>query len=336
MKIFITGICGFIGSNIAEYYAKKDYDIFGIDNFSREGVEKNHRYLIEKYHNIRIYNTDIRDYDMLVVLFRSLPYLDVVFHCAGQVAVTTSMTNPKEDFEVNALGSFNLLEAIRQSGQKPTLIYTSTNKVYGDNVNTMDIELAGTHYSFNFKYGIDEFLMIDHTSHSPYGVSKLSADLLFQEYGYTYGFKVGVFRMSCIYGPRQLGCEDQGWVYHFINSVINDKTINIYGDGKQIRDILYISDLIEAFDKFIHSDCKTEVFNMGGGKENTISLLELISFLETELDKKIDIKYHNWRPSDQKVYISDISKVSEILKWKPMISPHQGIRKVIEFIKNTV
>ena len=278
---------------------------------------------------------DLKDYRNILSFFKSNPNIDVVFHAAAQTAVTTSITDPKEDFENNIIGSFNLLEAIRESGQKPTLIYTSTNKVFGANIDYCGIQKEENRYRFNLNYekGIKEDFPIDHTSHSPYGISKLSADLYFQEYGYQYGFRVGVFRMSCIYGIRQLGCEDQGWVFHFIKSAIKDKTINIFGDGKQVRDVLYVSDLVEAFDLFIKSDLHHSVFNIGGGKDNTLSLLELIELLEIKLFKEIKIEYHDWRSSDQKVYISDISKVSNLLNWSPKISPIEGIGMVLESLK---
>lgn len=335
-SIFISGICGFIGSNIAEFYAKQDHDVIGVDNFSRSGVVDNHKYLIRNYPNITIYQQDLRDYKNLLMLFKSIPKIDIVIHTAAQTAVTISIKNPKEDFENNVIGSFNLLEAIRESGQKPTLIYCSTNKVYGTNIDYCGIQKEENRYRFNLNYkkGIKEDFPIDHTSHSPYGISKLSADLYFQEWGYQYGFKVGVFRCSCIYGMRQKGSENQGWVFHFIKFAIKNKTINIFGDGKQVRDVLYISDLIQAFDSFINSDLQNEVFNIGGGSENTLSLLELIEILEIKLFKDIKVEYHNWRSSDQKVYISDISKAQKELGFIPEVSPIQGIEMVLEYLKN--
>jgi len=339
MRIFITGIIGFVGSHIAEFYAKQGHDVIGIDNYSRsrllgKEVGSNHEYLIKNYPNITIYQQDLRDYKNLLMLFKSIPNIDIVFHTAAQTAVTTSIKNPMEDFQNNLIGSFNLLEAIRQSGQRPTLIYTSTNKVYGANIDYCGIQKEENRYRFNLNYekGIKEDFPIDLTSHSPYGVSKLSADLYFQEWGYQYGFRVGVFRMSCIYGIRQMGVEDQGWIVHFIKSALQDKTINIFGDGKQVRDVLYVSDLVETFDSFIKSNLQNEVFNIGGGSKNILSLLELIEMLEIKLFKEIKVEYHDWRSSDQKVYISDISKVSKLLNWIPKISPKEGIEMVLEYL----
>lgn len=330
MKILITGVVGFIGSHIAEFYAKQGYNVIGIDNFSRnrllntimKNTGYNSEYLVKNYPNITIYNIDLRDYNNLLCFFKS-NQVDVVVHCAAQTAVTTSIRNPKDDFENNAIGSFNLLEAIRQSDQSPILVYCSTNKVYGNNVNAL-FDL--------YPEGMNEITPIDLTSHSPYGVSKLAADLYFQEYSYTYGFRTGVFRMSCIYGPRQFGVEDQGWVMHFILSALNNKKINIYGNGKQVRDILYVSDLVDAFDTFILRYNKSNVFNIGGGSQNTLSLLELIKILEDELDKEIKYEFYDWRESDQKVYISDITKAQKELGFVPKISPKKGIKKVLSNI----
>jgi CDP-paratose 2-epimerase len=342
MKICITGIVGFVGSHVAEFYAKQGYEVIGIDNFSRSrllgsNVADNSEYLI-KYPNITIYNMDLRNYKNILSLFKSNPNIDVVIHCAAQTAVTKSITNPKEDFENNVIGSFNLLEAIRESGQKPILLHCSTNKVYGDNINYIPLIEKDTRYKINedffdegfSEFGITEEFLIDHTSHTPYGVSKLSADLYFQEYAHQYGFKVGVFRCSCLYGTRQMGVEDQGWISHFIYSALKDLTINIFGDGKQVRDVLYVSDLVEVFDLFIKSNLQHEVFNIGGGQENTLSLLELIEILELKLNKDIQLQFHEWRSSDQKVYISDISKAQKLLNWKPKISPIEGIEKVLK------
>jgi len=347
MKIVITGACGFIGSHIAEFYAKQGHDVIGIDNFSRFRLFDNDRMmeyemhrteidLTKKYPNITIYRMDLKDFRNIYSFFKSNPNIDVVFHAAAQTAVTTSIKNPKQDFENNIVASFNLLEAIRESDQKPTLIYCSTNKVYGNNINNCLLIEKDSRYEYRLLDGIRETFNIDLTSHSPYGCSKLASDLYFQEYGYQYGFRVGVFRMSCIYGIRQMGCEDQGWIFHFINSALQDKTINIFGDGKQVRDVLYITDLIDAFDTFIFRYDKSNVFNIGGGSENTLSLLELIEILEIKLFKKIRYEFHDWRFSDQKVYISDISKTQRELGFIPQISPIKGIDTIIKYIKSNL
>ncbi len=210
--------------------------------------------------------------------------------------------------------------------------------MFGDNVNNCDIEEKETRYVFTseFKNGISEKFSTDLCEHTPYGASKFCADIYVQEYGHIYGLKTGVFRMSCIYGTRQFGFEDQGWVAHFIISAILGKTINIFGDGKQVRDVLYVSDLIDAYDKFIKLSrkIKHDVFCMGGGKYNTLSLLELIRILENKLNKKINLEFFDWRPSDQKVYISDIFKAKQILKWNPEISTEKGIEILINWVSN--
>lgn len=342
--IVVTGGGGFIGSHVAEHYAKqKENEVIIIDNLSRAKLlhkdDKNAMYnwnYLHQYKNIEFFQNDIRDFNFLKNLFNKIE-IDAIIHTAGQTAVTTSVTDPKEDFENNLIGTYNILEAVRISKSNPAIVYCSTNKVFGNNVNECDIEEKETRYAFTSEYknGISEEFSTDLCEHTPYGASKFCADVYAQEYGHIYGLKTGVFRMSCIYGTRQFGFEDQGWVAHFVISAILDRKINIYGDGKQVRDLLYVSDLIDANDKFIKNSqkLKHDVFCMGGGKENTLSLLELISILKNKLDKKINIEFFDWRPSDQKVYISDISKAKQKLNWNPKINPQEGIEKLINWTK---
>ncbi len=342
--IVVTGGGGFIGSHVAEHYAKqKENEVIIIDNLSRAKLlhkdDKNAMYnwnYLHQYKNIEFFQNDIRDFNFLKNLFNKIE-IDAIIHTAGQTAVTTSVTDPKEDFENNLIGTYNILEAVRISKSNPAIVFCSTNKVFGDNVNNCNIEEKETRYVFTSEYknGISEKFSTDLCEHTPYGASKFCADVYAQEYGHIYGLKTGVFRMSCIYGTRQFGFEDQGWVAHFVISAILNKKINIYGDGKQVRDLLYVSDLIDANDKFIKNSqkLKHDVFCMGGGKENTLSLLELISILKNKLDKKINIEFFDWRPSDQKVYISDISKAKQKLNWNPKINPQEGIEKLINWTK---
>jgi len=341
-QIAIIGGAGFIGSHVAEYYAKQnDNKVIVIDNLSRAKLlkkdDKNAMYnwnYLQRYKNIEFYQNDIRDYNFLKDLFNKIE-IDAIVHTAGQTGVTTSIADPKADFENNLIGTYNILEAIRISKSDPTLIFCSTNKVFGENVNDCKIEEKETRYEFTseFKNGISEEFSTDLCEHTPYGASKFCADVYVQEYGHIYGLKTGVFRMSCIYGIRQFGFEDQGWVAHFIISAILGKTINIFGDGKQARDVLYVSDLITAYDKFIKLSrkLKHDVFCIGGGKDFTLSLRELITVLENKLNKKINLEFFDWRPSDQKVYISDISKAKQILNWIPKISPEEGIDSLINW-----
>ncbi|MBI4652604.1 GDP-mannose 4,6-dehydratase [Candidatus Desantisbacteria bacterium] len=339
-KILVTGGAGFIGSHIAEYYAKLGNKVVVLDNLSRlkmfnRSVFKsfsNWEYL-KKYPNIELIFGDIRDFSMIKKIVRDV---DVIFHAAAQTAVTTSVTDPHNDFTNNAIGTFHVLEAARQSGAKPSIIFCSTNKVYGDNVNNIPLGENNNRYVFNEKYcdcGIPENNSIDLCEHTPYGCSKLTGDIYMQDYAHLYGLKIGVFRMSCIYGTRQMGVEDQGWVAWFAIANVTGSPVTIYGDGKQVRDILYIEDLIKAYDSFLKSDYKHMVVNMGGGHKNTISLLELVTKLEKFSGREMEIQFSDWRPSDQKVYISDISKAKKLLSWEPKISPDEGLEKLFNWTR---
>ncbi len=216
----------------------------------------------------------------------------------------------------------------------PSIIHCSTSKIYGSNINKILIRDKGTRYSFadeQLKSGVPEDFPIDLCEHTPYGCSKLTGDLYTQDYAHTHGLKTGIFRMSCIYGPRQFGVEDQGWVAWLTIATLLNKPITIYGDGKQVRDVLHISDLIQAYDTFINSNLKHGVFNIGGGPHNTLSLLELLDMLEALTGTRPKITYSEWRPGDQKVYISDITRAQVRLGWRPKISPMEGVRKLVDW-----
>jgi CDP-paratose 2-epimerase len=275
---------------------------------------------------------DVRDLKQLKKVAKGV---DAVVHTAAQTAVTTSIEDPKTDFEINALGTFNVLEAARLSDSEPVVIYCSTNKVYGENVNGFGVMEKPNRYEFENKRnkGIGETLPIDLCEHTPYGCSKLSGDLYVQDYGHLYGLRTGVFRMSCIYGTRQFGVEDQGWVAWFAIATILGKPITIYGDGKQVRDVLYVDDLVSVFDSFINSGLRQGVFNIGGGPENTISLLELLDLLEGLTGKRSEVKFAPWRPSDQKVYVSDTAQVRKKLNWEPTVNPQQGVERLVAWVK---
>ncbi len=347
-KVLVTGGGGFIGSHVAEYYAnqKEIYEVLIIDNLSRDKLlnryikfkEYNWNYL-KNFNNIKFYKKDIRDFPFLRQLLKK-NNIDIIIHTAGQTAVTTSVINPIPDFENNVIGTFNILEAVRLSNIDPIMILCSTNKVFGNNINKCEVVEKESRYTFidNYKHGISEEFPIDLCEHTPYGTSKLCSDLYFQEYGHLYGIKTAVFRMSCIYGHRQFGVEDQGWVAHFIISALTDRKFKIFGNGKQVRDILYISDLIEAYNSFIQraDKIKHDVFCIGGGIENTLSLLELIEIIKKETGKEVKFKFDEWRPSDQKSYISDISKAKRILYWKPKINPLKGVKNLIKWVENNI
>ncbi len=338
IRVLITGGAGMIGSHAAEYYAKKGDDVVVLDNLMRsrlfgsdkKSVEYNWNYLA-KYPNITRIKGDVRnDEDVLKAIGDDV---DAVIHTAAQPGVPSSMKMPKEDFSINAFGTVNVLEHLRQKCDKATFVYCSTNKVYGENVDRIPIEEKETRYIFKGLKGVDEQMPIDHTGHSPYGASKYVGDLYTQEYGRLYGMKTCCFRMSCIYGRRQFGFEDQGWVAWFIIASLMKKPINIFGNGKQVRDMLFADDVVKAYDLFIKSNLKHEVFNLGGGPENTISLIEFLNILKEKTGNEMQMTFKDWRPSDQKVYISDTSKVKEKLGWQPEISVNEGIQILLDWAK---
>jgi len=329
-----------VGSHVSEYYAKKGDEVIVFDNLSRgetlktadrreSSINYNWNHL-KNVENIELVKGDIRKGDEII---KAADGVDAVIHAAAQVAVTSSVNDPRMDFEINVLGTFNVLEAARKSKNDPAVVYCSTNKVYGENVNQVPVKEEDTRYVFDGIDGVPETLSIDLCEHTPYGCSKLAGDLYAQDYAELYGLKTAVFRMSCIYGTRQFGNEDQGWVAHFVISTVMGKPLTIYGDGKQVRDILYVSDLVRACDIFLESNKKSGVYNIGGGPKNTISLLELLDLLEEETGKRSEITFSTWRPSDQKVYISDITKAKKELGWEPKIEPKEGIKELIEWIK---
>jgi CDP-paratose 2-epimerase len=339
-SILVTGGAGFIGSNIAKFFAEKGNDVKVFDNLSRSKLlgksYKNALYnwnYLKKDGNIQLIEGDITNFEQLREACKNV---DVVIHTAAQTAVTTSLDDPKTDFLINTLGTFNVLEAARKFCNNPTILFCSTNKVYGNNVNSINVLESERRYTFEdkFKNGISETFPIDLCEHTPYGCSKLAGDIYTQDYAKTYGLKTVVFRMSCVYGPRQFGVEDQGWVAWFTIATLTETPITIYGDGKQVRDILYISDLIQAFDAFLQrrDQLAGEVFNIGGGPENTLSLLELLDLLQELTGKRSQIKFSKWRPSDQKVYISNITKAREKLDWAPKISPREGVKRLVDWV----
>ncbi|MFC1756115.1 GDP-mannose 4,6-dehydratase [Patescibacteria group bacterium] len=329
MQFLITGGCGFIGTNFAEKLMERGDEVTLLDNLSRKGTVANLSYLKNKYPNIKFLHADIRsDINKLIDVMENV---DAVYHLAGQVAVTTSVSNPREDFEINALGTFNVLEAIRLSERKPLIIYSSTNKVYGG-MEDIEIVKEGKKYIYkDVPEGIPEDRLLDF--HSPYGCSKGAADQYIRDYARMFDIKSVVMRQSCIYGKRQFGVEDQGWVAWFTIAANLDKPLTIYGDGMQVRDVLYVDDLFEAWDlatKQIDT-VSGQIFNIGGGPKFTLSLLELLSMLEGLLGKKIAYTFDKWRPGDQPVYVSDISKAEKVLGWKPKIVPEEGVKRLTEW-----
>ena len=328
----ITGGAGFIGTNLADYYLLKNKRVTIFDNFSRAGAKENVRWLQDRYGDkLTVVRGDVRQVNShLLELVESA---EVVFHLAAQVAVTTSVTNPREDFDVNALGTFNILEAVRLSSSKPIVVYSSTNKVYGKMADQGVVEVGGRYQYAHCLNGIPETCPLDF--YSPYGCSKGTGDQYVIDYARIYGLRTMVFRQSCIYGPHQFGIEDQGWVAWFAIRAMQDLPVTIYGDGKQIRDVLYIDDLIGVYDAAIKNIGKTtgQAYNIGGGKQNTLSLLELISLLEQMFGHRMDYSFEEWRPGDQLVYVSDIQKATSDLRWEPQVSPVEGVKKLVEWLQ---
>ena len=339
VRVLITGGAGMVGSHAAEYYAKRGEEVIVLDNlmrsklfeYDKKSVEFNWNYL-KGYKNIKRIKGDIRDKrDVVSAIGKGV---DLCIHAAGQPGVGLSIKEPMEDFQINAFGTLNVLEVLRQKSKGACFIYCSTNKVFGENVDKLKLIEKPKRYVFDSGKAIAEDMPIDLTGHTPYGASKYTGDIYAQEYAHIYGMKTAVFRMSCIYGVRQFGFEDQGWIAHFIISNILKRTVTIYGDGKQVRDILYVEDLVAAYDSFFKSKIRHDVYNIGGGAENTTSLLELIDTIELGTGIKMQYKFKSWRPSDQRVYISDITKVSKALEWKPKITPAYGVKLLIDWVKD--
>ena len=321
MKALVTGGAGFIGTNVVKHFALKYDEIIIFDNLSRKNTEKNLEFIQKNFKNVTFIKGDVSIWGEVKKVFEDHKF-DVVFHLAAQVAVTTSVEDPRTDFNINALGAFNVLEGVRVTGQKPVMLYSSTNKVYGGMEKVKVIKKDNKHYGYkDFPEGISENFPLDF--HSPYGCSKGTGDQYFIDYARIYGFKTVVFRQSCIYGDHQFGNEDQGWVAHFLIATNNGQALNIYGDGLQVRDVLYVKDLVLLYEKAINNieTVKGQVFNAGGGKNNTLSLLEFIDIIEKKLGHKIEYSFEEWRPGDQKVYISNIAKAKRSLIGVPNTMP---------------
>jgi len=331
MKTIITGGAGFIGSNAASRYLRRGDHVIVIDNLCREGVRKNLDWL-KTQGNIEFVKLDIRNYDELARVFREHRDAGQVLHLAAQVAVTTSVVAPREDFEINALGAFNVLEAARTAGFTAPILYSSTNKVYGEMTEVGTEERGGRYAYRSLPYGVPENRLLDF--HSPYGCSKGSADQYFIDYHRIYGLRTIVFRQSCIYGYRQFGAEDQGWVAWFMIASLLGRPITIYGDGKQVRDILFIEDLLDGYDAAFAAGDRAvgKAYNIGGGPSNVLSLLELVAYIEKRQNRKLPHGYSDWRPGDQKVFVSDIRVAQNELGWSPKIGCQRGLELLYDWI----
>lgn len=332
-QYFITGGAGFIGANYVNRLLERGLKVTIYDNLQRSGAERNLAWLRSSHGKkaFELIKGDVRDADLLTKATREA---DVIVHLAGQVAVTTSVINPRDDFEINAGGTFNMLEAARHHKRNPIMLYASTNKVYGGMENVLVVEHATRWEYVSLPFGCAETQGLDF--HSPYGCSKGTGDQYVRDYARIYDLPTVVLRQSCIYGPRQFGVEDQGWVAWMIIAAVKGHPLTIYGDGKQIRDILYVDDLLDAYDAAITriDAAKGQIFNVGGGSENTMSIwAEFGPMLEKLLGKKIPVMRGDWRPGDQKVFVADIRKAEQELAWKPKISVEEGVRRLFEWIK---
>lgn len=309
MNILITGGVGFIGSNMADAFLKSGHRVVILDNLSRPNVVKNLMWLISHHSGLKFLQYDVRQPEKVNHAIQNLD-VDVVFHFAAQTAVTTSVVEPRDDFETNVIGTFNVLEAIRNSHKKPHLIFASTNKVYGE---------------FETDQPIGEKQPLSFCT--PYGCSKGAADQYVLDYGKMYDLPTTVLRMSCIYGNRQWGSEDQGWLAHFMFQKEKNKPVIIYGDGSQVRDALYIDDYVELCKTLVKTKTRG-VFNIGGGDSNKISVLEAVKRIGNEYT------FDEWRPSDQKYFVNNLSKIEQATGWVPKTSIEEGFLRLEQWVKS--
>jgi CDP-paratose 2-epimerase len=331
-RILVTGGAGFIGTNAAVGFARRGWEVTVLDNLSRRGADQNLDWL-RRQANVAFLKVDVRDTSTINRCFAELGPFDVVLHLAAQVAVTTSVSDPRSDFEINALGTLNLLEAVRRLAPNATFVNASTNKVYGQ-MEDLSIVLHDERWSYDsLPNGVPENRSVDF--HSPYGCSKGAAEQYVLDYARIYGMKTISFRQSCIYGPRQFGVEDQGWLAWFTIAAVLGRPITVFGDGRQVRDVLHVDDLVHAYEAAISRADRLagHAFNIGGGAERTLSLMELVNLLEELLGRPIVYEFADWRPGDQRVYISDISKAENLLDWKPRVAVEQGVQQLLDWVR---
>ncbi len=336
MKFLITGGCGFLASNIASTLIK-EHNICLLDNLSRSGSDKNLQWL-RTLGSIEFVQEDIRNQKAVEQLIKAFAP-DVIFHLAGQVAMTTSLANPRHDFETNVLGSINVLEAVRLYSPSTTIIYSSSNKVYGD-LEDLRVQENKLRYTLpDFPKGLDESARL--SFETPYGCSKGAADQYMLDYARIFGLNTVVFRHSTIYGGRQYATFDQGWVGWFCQKAIelctNSTTppFTISGDGKQVRDLLFVDDAVACYMSAVKhiGVARGQAFNIGGGIENSCSLLELFEILEHQLSIKLNYRPIAWRQGDQKFFVADISKANRLLNWRPLVDKQQGVKFTLDWVK---
>lgn len=333
-RILITGGAGFVGTNLAQHLLQAGASVRILDSLARPGSERNIEWLSGRFaHRFEFQRDDVRDEQAVA---RAMSGVEHVFHLAAQVAVTTSLLDPRTDFEVNAQGTLNVLEAARRSAHPPSIAYASTNKVYGI-LPDVAVRAAATRYGPLDEAlgarGIDEARHLDF--HSPYGCSKGAAEQYVLDYARSYGLRTVVLRMSCIYGPHQHGNEDQGWVAHFVRSALADRPVTVYGDGKQVRDVLFVEDLVDAFERARRriERLSGKAYNIGGGPANTTSILELLERIERLTGRALRVSYDDWRVGDQRYYVSDISSFASATGWRPRTSVDAGLGQLCAWLK---
>ncbi len=333
--MLITGGAGFIGCNTAQRFIQDGHQVIIIDDLSRRGSNINLKWL-HRQGSLEFHQLDIADYQSLEPALKRYDRLDAIIHLAAQPAVTTSLDNPRRDFLTNALGTFNMLEITRQRYAEAIFIYSSTNKVYGALEGLCLQEGDKRYQAPGLPAGVAESAQLDF--HSPYGCSKGAGDQYVRDYHRIFNLRTVVFRQSCIYGYRQFGVEDQGWVAWFAIAALLGKPITLYGNGKQVRDILFIDDLVELYIMAIEriDRISGEIFNIGGGAENALSLIEFLELLEAKVGTKLKLGYQGWRPGDQPLFISDNSKANDAIGWKPRTNYSKGIEKLIRWIKENL
>jgi CDP-paratose 2-epimerase len=331
--ILVTGGAGFIGSNIADALANRGHEVIVYDALIRPGVERNLEWLQGRHlGRIQAIVADVRDRDQLG---KAVAEAGAVFHMAAQVAVTTSLIDPRDDFEINIGGTFNLLEAVRTSGRPVPVIFASTNKVYGDLADLHLVEDDDSYYPVDLlirEHGVPEARPLEF--HTPYGCSKGAADQYVLDYARSFGLPAAVLRMSCIYGRRQMGTEDQGWVAHFLIRALTGQPITIYGDGRQVRDILDVSDAVEAYLGVWErieavSGC---AFNLGGGPANAVSLRRLLDFIAHLLGKDSAVTYSGWRDGDQRYFVADTGAIDAAIGLAPKLPWQQGVQRLARWL----
>jgi CDP-paratose 2-epimerase len=330
LRFLITGGCGFIGAHAASRWSS-NHDVLALDNLSRLGSECNLRWL-RANDAVDFRRVDVRDAEEMAAIVRTFSP-DVVLHLAAQVAVTTSVTDPGVDFAVNALGTFNILEAVRRHAPEAIFIYSSTNKVYGG-MEQVGVHLRDGRYSYTgLEFGVDESQPLDF--HSPYGCSKGAGDQYVRDFARIYGLPTVVVRQSCVYGTRQFGMEDQGWIAWFAIRAVLGKPVTIFGDGRQVRDVLWIDDLLDAYERVIDriEVVRGRVFNLGGGPDFTLSLLELLDLLRAQRRAPVEHVFADWRPGDQRVFVSDIRRACTDLDWQPRVSPADGVDRLVDWVE---